>query len=278
MLPEFLTLNAETVEEAVAFLSGPDDVKVIAGGTDLLVRMGRGEEHKNLLDITGIPGLNVVEYGNGTLVLGSAVTHRAVNENAILQKEAPGLCEACGLVGSPQIRNMGTIGGNLANASPAADSLAPLLVHDARVILESMGGCRRVALNDFIVGPYQTSMKNNELLTRIEIKGCEGYREGYRRVAKRAAWAISRLSVAWAIKEENGFYQDVRLAIGSCTPVPFRAKEAEHFLSGKRNEATVVAKAVEIITEEIKRATGMRPSFVYKIPVLEGLLNDVLKG
>jgi CO/xanthine dehydrogenase FAD-binding subunit len=278
MLPEFLTLNAETVEEAVVFLSGQDDVKILAGGTDLLVRMGRGEEYKNLLDITRIPDLGVIEHGSGALVLGGTATHRAVHENAVLQKEAPGLCEACGLVGSPQIRNMGTIGGNLANASPAADSLAPLLVHDARVILESKGGCRRVALNDFIVGPYRTSIKSNELLTRIEIKGCEGYREGYRRVAKRAAWAISRLSVAWAIKEENGFYQDVRLAIGSCTPVPFRPKEVEHFLCGKRNEAAVIVKAVEMVVDEIKRVSGMRPSFAYKIPVLEALLIDILKG
>ena len=278
MLPEFLTLYAETVEEAVGILSGPDEVKVIAGGTDLLVRMGRGEKHERILDITGIPDLGAIGRGNGTLTLGGAVTHRAVHENVLLREEAPGLCEACGLVGSPQIRNMGTIGGNLANASPAADSLAPLLVHDARVMLESKEGGRRVALGDFIVGPYRTSMKNNELLTRIEIRGCPGYREGYRRVAKRSAWAISRLSVAWAIREENGFYQDVRLAIGSSTPMPFRPKDVEAFLSGRKNEAPVVRKAVEMTVDEIKRVSGMRPSFAYKIPVLEALLNDILKG
>jgi len=278
MLPEFLTLNAETVEEAVGILSGPDEVKVIAGGTDLLVRMGRGEKHERILDITGIPDLGVIDRGNGTLTLGGAVTHRAVHENALLREEAPGLCEACGLVGSPQIRNMGTLGGNLANASPAADSLAPLLVHDARVMLESRDGWRRVDLQDFIVGPYRTSMKNNELLTRVEIKGCRGYREGYRRVAKRAAWAISRLSVAWAVREEDGVYQDVRLAIGSCTPMPFRPKQVEAFLSGKKNEGPVVRKAIEMIIDEIKRVSGTRPSFAYKIPVLEALLNDILKG
>ena len=278
MLPKFLTLNAETVDEAVGFLTGPDDVKVLGGGTDLLVRMGRGEEHKRLLDITRIPDLRSVGRENGSLVVGSAVTHRAVHEDAVLRKEAPGLCEACGLVGSPQIRNMGTLGGNLANASPAADSLAPLLVHDAYVVLQSKGGSRKVALEDFILGPYRTDLKKDELLTRIELGGCEGYREGYRRVAKRAGWAISRLSIAWAIKEEDGFYKDVRFAIGSCTPRPFRPREMERFLSGKRTGTGADAEAAEMVVAEIKRTSGMRPSFVYKLPVLEALLNDILKG
>jgi carbon-monoxide dehydrogenase medium subunit len=173
---------------------------------------------------------------------------------------------------------MGTLGGNLVNASPAADSIPPLLIHNAKVMLESAAGLRRVPLEEFIVAPYRTSIRSDELLTRIEIKSCEGYREGYRRVAKRAAWAISRLSVAWAIKEEEGGFTDVHLAIGSCTPMPFRPRGAEQFLRGREKDPRVISEAVDMIISGIRQESGERPSFVYKIPVLKALLNGILKG
>jgi CO/xanthine dehydrogenase FAD-binding subunit len=278
MLPEFLSLRADTTEEAVNLLSDLEDVKVLAGGTDLLVRMRKGEAWKHIVDVTAIPGLDAIEQGNGTLVIGSLATHSAVHGNELIRDEALSLSQACGLVGSPQIRNMGTLGGNLANASPAADSMAPLLIHDARVVLESKGASRRVKLKDYIVAPYRTSMRENEMVARIEIKGFRGYREGYTRVARRAAWAISRLSVAWAVKEEDGFFKDVRLAVGSCTPMPFRPREAERFLAGKAKGEGVIREALTMITGEIRRISGGRPSFGYKMPALEGLLDRALRG
>ncbi len=278
MLPEFSSFRPETREEAVALLSNLEDPKVLAGGTDLLVRMGRGETHAHLIDIGGISDLCSIERGGDSLAIGGAATHRSVHESGIVQSEAFSLSHASGWVGSPQIRNMGTIAGNLVNASPAADTIPPLLVHDARVILESLGGARRVKLDDFIVAPYKTTLRKDELLTRIEIGGCAGYREGYRRVAKRAAWAISRLSVAWAIKEESGVYADVRLAVGSCTPMPFRARDVEGFLAGRENSEDVVREAVSMVISGIRGLSGERPSFVYKLPVLEALLTLVLRG
>ncbi|HEY3276992.1 MAG TPA: FAD binding domain-containing protein [Syntrophorhabdaceae bacterium] len=278
MLPEFSTQRPETKEVALTLLRDLKDVKVLAGGTDLLVRMGRGSVHAHLMDIGALADLDCIEHGNGTLLVGAAATHRKVHEDHLVRTEAKSLSLASGLVGSPQIRNMGTIGGNLVNASPAADSIAPLLVHDAKVVLESEAGSRRVALEEFIVAPYKTSIRDDELLTRIEIKSCEGYREGYRRVAKRAAWAISRLSVAWAIKEEAGRFVEVRLAIGSCTPIPFRPKDAEAYLAGKEKGGQASRVAIDMIVSGIRLASGERPSFVYKIPVLEALLDEILRG
>jgi CO/xanthine dehydrogenase FAD-binding subunit len=152
------------------------------------------------------------------------------------------------------------------------------LIHDAAVVLQSKEGARRVNLGDFILAPYKTAIKPHELLTAIELKGLNGFREGYIRVTKRAAWAISRLSVAWAIREENGLYEEVRVAVGSCTPMPFRQKEIEDSLRGKpKNDETILA-AVEGIIDEIKMISGIRPSFVYKIPVVKGLLDGILRG
>ena len=261
MLPEFLSHRADTKEQAVVLLSALEDVSVLAGGTDLLVRMGRGETHRHIIDIAGIPDLRIIECEDDALCVGSLVSHSAVHVNPLIREGAFSLSEACGLVGSPQIRNMGTIGGNLVNASPAADSLSPLLIHDARIVLESTGKKRTVGLEDFIIDPYRTSIRSDELLTFIEIKGLKGDREGYRRVAKRATWAISRLSVAWAVKEKGGCYEDVRLAIGSCTPMPFRPREVEQFLTGKEKSPRVQEEAVAMIVGGIRRASGDRPSF-----------------
>lgn len=278
MLPEFSSQRPETKEVALTLLRDLKDAKVLAGGTDLLVQMARGRSHAHIVDIGALIDLDCIEHGNGTLIVGAAATHRKVHEDDLVRSEARSLSLACGLIGSPQIRNMGTIGGNLVNASPAADTIPPLLVHDAKAVLESEAGSRRVALEEFIVAPYTTSIRADELLARIEIKGCEGYREGYRRVAKRAAWAISRLSVAWAIKEEAGRFVEVRLAIGSCTPMPFRPREAEAFLTGKEKGTQAVRDAIDMIVSGIRLASGERPSFAYKIPVLEALLDEILRG
>jgi CO/xanthine dehydrogenase FAD-binding subunit len=133
-------------------------------------------------------------------------------------------------------------------------------------------------LENFILAPYKTAITNDELLTSIEIKGLKGYRVGYNRVTKRATWAISRLSMAWAIQEENGLYKDIKLAIGSCTPMPFRPRRVEESLKGMvKNEGTIHF-AIREILEQIKKISGIRPSFVYKMPVLKALLEEILKG
>ena len=278
MLPEFASVIPESKEKALAYLSSLENVKIFAGGTDLLVKMRRGESYSNIIDITKISGLQVISEQGGLIAIGAASTHKAISTHTIIKSQASSLATACGWVGSPAIRNMGTIGGNLVNASPAADSLAPLLIHDAEVVLESKDGMRRMKVEDFILAPYKTAINTRELLTVIEIKGLSGYREGYKRITKRARWAISRLSIAWAIKEEGELFKDVKLAIGSCTPMPFRPNAIEASLQGKAKSVDIIRAAVEGILEEIKRISGIRPSFVYKIPVVRDLLVEILRG
>lgn len=278
MLPDFASAIPESKEQALILLSSLENAKVFAGGTDLLVKMRRGETCNNIVDITSIHDLKGIKEQSSFISIGAASTHYELSTNPVIKAHASSLATACGWVGSPAIRNMGTIGGNLVNASPAADSLAPLLIHDAEVVLESKDGKRRVKVEDFILAPYKTAIDAHELLTRIEIKGFSGYREGYRRVTKRAVWAISRLSIAWAIQEEGGVFKDVRLAIGSCTPMPFRPKAIEGSLQGKAKSDEVIATAVNDILEEIKRISGIRPSFVYKMPVVKDLLDELLRS
>ena len=131
-------------------------------------------------------------------------------------------------------------------------------------------------LERFIAAPYLTTLTGKEMLSVIRIEGLEGYREGYRRVAKRAAWAVSRLGIAWAIKEAEDRFLDVRLGIGSCTPRPFRPRSAEALLNGKRREKGLVEEAVKLCLEEIRQMSGERPSFIYKLPVIRDLLHTIL--
>jgi CO/xanthine dehydrogenase FAD-binding subunit len=278
MLPEFASVIPESKEKALTYLSSLEHVKIFAGGTDLLVKMRRGESCSNIIDITKISDLQVISEQGGLIAIGAASTHKAISTHPIIKSQASSLTIACGWVGSPAIRNMGTIGGNLVNASPAADSLASLLIHDAIAVLESKDGTRRMKIEDFILAPYMTAINARELLTVIEINGLTGYREGYKRVTKRAAWAISRLSIAWAIREEGELFKDVKLAIGSCTPMPFRPRGIEKSLQGKVKSDETIQMAIEGILEEIKRISGVRPSFIYKIPVVKDLLLEILRG
>lgn len=278
MLPDFVSVNPDTKEEVLAYLVSFENARVIAGGTDLLVDMKKGESCRNVVDIMNVEGLKRLS-GNGTeIIIGSTVTHAAISKTTILNDMAQSLSTACGWIGSPQIRNMGTIGGNLVNASPAADSISPLLIHDAVLSIESKKDRREETLEDFIIAPYETSLKPRELLTSVCIKGLPGYREGYRRIAKRAAWAISRLSVAWAIREDDDRFIDIKLAIGSCTPMPFRPRAVEEFLRGRKKDDSTIREAVTIVIEEIRRITGDRPSFVYKLPVVKDLVQKALRG
>ena len=278
MLPDFASVSPKTKEDALACLALLDDARVIAGGTDLLVNMKRGELCSNVVDIMNIEELKRLS-GDGTdIAIGPAITHAAISTTAMFNDLARSFSEACGWIGSPQIRNMGTIGGNLVNASPAADLIPPLLIHDTILKIESQEGKREERLDDFIVAPYETSLGPHELLTVVCIKGLPGYREGYRRIAKRAAWAISRLSVAWAIREDGGRFVDVKLAIGSCTPMPFRPRNVEEFLRGRKKDDHTISEAAAIVVEEIRRIAGDRPSFAYKLPVVKGLVQKALRG
>jgi CO/xanthine dehydrogenase FAD-binding subunit len=278
MLPQFSYVAARNKQEALSSLASLTGAALLAGGTDLLVRMKKGETHRYVIDLGGVAELAGVTEGDGTLRIGGGTTHGRIAIHPTVGRTCASLASACSLVGSPQIRNMGTLGGNLVNASPAADSIAPLLVHDAVVTLESMDGERAETLSRFIAGPYRTTIGSREILTSVKVETLDGYHEGYRRIARRAGWAISRLSLAWAMRDADGIFTDVRIAVGSCTPVPFRPRSAEAFLIGKGRKKPVVEEAVKMVLDEIRRIAGMRPSFAYKLPVVRDLLLSVLGG
>jgi len=270
--------NGKRKEDILKLISQNKNIKIIAGGTDILVKERKEGKTYNFIELSDLNELNIIKEENGKITIGAIVTHAHINKNEIINKKAQSLAIACGMVGSPQIRNMGTIGGNIINASPAADSIPPLLIHDAICVLESIYKKKEIPLVDFIVSPYKTSIESDELLTYIRINSLEGYTEGYEKVAKRSSLAIARMSVAWAIKEKDDIFEDVRISIGSCTPMPFRPEDAENFIKGKKKVDIIIKETVSMILKGIVEKSGMRPSYRYKLPVLEGLLTKILRG
>lgn len=276
MLPRFRCLTPGSKKEALRMLRGEGDTRVLAGGTDLLVDIRKYTCcPQTLVDVGRVRDLSWGFKKEG--LLSPLLTHAFAAESSEIGADFPALALGCSHVGSPQIRNMATIGGNIANACPAADSVPPLLIHDALLTIESLDSERQEALDGFLLAPYRTSLGRDEMITSIRLAKLEGYRFGLKRLSIRAALSISRLSVAWGIKERSGIYEDVRIAVGSCTPVAFRAREAERLLKGKKASEDQAREAVEMILNHVRALTGERPTHAFKLPILRNILAEALK-
>lgn len=263
-------------EELLGLINETDDPVLVCGGTDLVVKMKKTKGSGHILYIGNCEELRGIRIDSNTLRIGAITTHSELATNALVCSLAPSLAIATRQLGSPQIRNSGTLGGNIVNASPAADTLPPLLVHNAEVVLESAKGRRTLPLHAFLKGPYSTDIGKKELLTEVCLEPLPDYKAGFIKVTRRRALAIARLSVAYAVKEEKGVIEDLRLSVGSCTPVPLRLLRVEEFMKGKNKRRDLAQKAAQMAVEEINAVAGSRPSHRYKLPVLMELLKVIL--
>jgi CO/xanthine dehydrogenase FAD-binding subunit len=276
MIPPFEYQSPGTLTEACRLLGewGPRG-KIIAGGTDLVVSLRKGEAQPQILiDITRIPELRRIEEAGGKIRVGAAVTHGEIASSKLIQRYGKVLSDAASWLGSPQIRNLGTIGGNIVNASPAADTLPALMVLEATGRVLSPGMDREVPLSDLLRGPYQSTLNPDELLAQISFpKLSSDFRTGFIRLARRAAMAISRMSVAVVLRMTQGEnrIEEVRISAGAVTPTPHRMSEAESILKGKTPDEGTMKQAAQCISDTMVRWSGVRPSTSYKAPVVEAL-------
>ena len=209
-------LTPRTLEEALRIKADRPDAVPIAGGTDLMVELNFDRARPELvLDLGGLAELTGWSRENGVLRLGARITYTELRRSP-LREQLPALAEAARTVGSPQIQNRGTIGGNLGTASPAGDGLPPLLVGGAEVVLASVRGVREVALTDFLVGPKRTILAADELILAVRVSRSQG-RQTFMKVGPRNAMVIAVVSLALAVDEER---QELRAAFGSAGPVP----------------------------------------------------------
>jgi carbon-monoxide dehydrogenase medium subunit len=254
-LPKFQYLAPQTVEAACSLLSQHrDKAKIIAGGTDLLINMKNREEiPQYLIALKNIPDLDYIEYDAVEgLRIGSLASHKVVSLSPLIQDEFNLLADAAGKVGTPQIRNMGTIGGNLCNAAPSADTASPLLALDATVKLVSPRGERTVPLEQFFTGPLETILELDELLTEIQVPRPPPHTNGvYLKLCARGAVDITTVGVAVVITVgEGNTFADARIALTTAAPTPTRAKRAEIALIGRSIEDGVIKEAAQTASEE----------------------------
>ena len=283
MFPEFEYIIPSDLSEACNFLEDHgSETKIVAGGTDLVLSLRRGGMKPCfLLDIAGLKELCQIEDAGDQVFVGAACTHTQIAESALLKKHGAILSEASGWVGSRQIRNLGTIGGNIANASPAADTVPALMVLNGQLRIVSKESHRQVPLPEIYVGPYQTNIKPRELVAQIIVeKVPQGARHHFFRMARRRAMAIARINGAVLLwrKKDNGPIEEIRISIGSVTPIPCRVTEAENLLIGTIPSEEMIERACRMVERRMLEVSGVRKSTEYKQPVVSALVRRAIEN
>jgi len=245
-----------------------DSCKLLAGGTDLLPAFRRGTAalaFDHLVDMSSVKELNYIRKEEDEIRIGALTRLATIEESEIVKRYIPILAEAVSQMGSLQIRNQGTIGGNLCNASPAADTAPPLLVFGAKALLKSAVGQRAVSLDRFFLGPGKTILEPVEMLAEIQIPIPEA--EGrfcYLKLGRRNAFTLSIVSVAAWAKVENEIFRGIRIALGAVAPVPLRAFQTEKFLIGQKAIAENIAASGESLIREVQPISDVRASADYR--------------
>ena len=241
--------------------------EVIAGGTNLIPQMKeRVKSPDFLIDVCDLQELSQISEENGMISIGAGTTIADIASSEIIKSKSPILASAARQLGNPLIRNRATIGGNIADASPAADTAPPLLALEALLYLESKGGGQRdVPLDKFFTGPNQTVMKENEVITRICFREPASPLHGsYIKLGLRNAMAISVVSVAVMLDVKEGVCRKARIALGSVAPKPVRAYGVEKGLEGKELNRDIIEKSVNAIKKDISPISDIRASAEYR--------------
>jgi len=279
-LPSYDLVSPASLGEALDFLArGEGAWQPFAGGTDLMVLLEAGKlPHKNYLNIWSLPELRGIEVTDAHVTLGALTTYTEVQEHAILKAEFPMLCQAAKETGGIAIQNRGTLGGNIVNASPAADSPPALLAYDAELEFVSRGGSRRIRYDKFHSGYKQMDLKPGELLRGIRLpRANQTLTHYYRKVGTRKAQAISKTCFAAVGRVADDRVVEVRIALGSVAPIPLRCVQTESQLLHKRIDAASLATARAALAAEISPIDDLRSTRNYRLRVSLNLLEDFLQ-
>ena len=266
------------MDDAIAALKDMDNPYLLAGGTDLLIAMKtKAVKPKCLIDMKGIPGIDGIEYDNG-FKLGALTTVRDVEVSALIREKIPALSEAAATLGSIQIRNRATIGGNLCHGSPAADMAVILLAMNCEVAIASEKGEKTIGLDQFFTGPNSTVLGKHEVLSQIIIpKKMEQFKGVYLKHGPRKAMDIGIVNIAIVLDADfnNRLCNQVMIALGAVAPTPIRAKKAEALLKGQELKPDLIYKAAEAASKEAKPITDFRATAGYRQDLVKSL---VVKG
>ncbi len=270
----------ERWDEALALRKRFDkNAVVLAGGTDVMILIKRGIiSPKHIISLSRTPSWGSYEL-NGSVTFNAGTTFRKIEREAALLPAHTALVRAASMVGGVQVRNVATIGGNLCNASPAADSAPPLLAMDAEIVLYGLGGKRTLPIDSFFIGPGSTALNENELLQSITIPEMpKRTATEFLKYGRRSAMEISIASVAARLTMDGkeDICQTARIALGAVAPTPLRVREAEQVLEGQKLTTEILEAAAEIVKRAISPISDVRASAEYRREMCGILVKRVL--
>lgn len=275
--------QAADVEDAVRALVEDPEAVVISGGSDVLIKIREGKlAGCSLVSIHGIKELEGIRMEeDGTIVIGPATTFSHITNNDIIQKHIPMLGDAVDMAGGPQLRNIGTIGGNVCNGVTSADSASSLCCLDAVLVLKGPDSVREVPISQWYTGPGRTVRNHDEVLTAIRIKkeNYQGYGGHYIKYGKRSAMEIATLGCAVSVKltEDKRYIQDLRLGYGVAAPTPIRCHKTEGAVKGMETGEALAQAVGKGALEEVNPRSSWRASREFRLQLVEELGRRAVK-
>ncbi len=266
----------KSLEEALDVLKSNANSVVLAGGTDLTPRLNARSIKPEHIVYIGNLGLSYIKLEDHLVKIGASTTFTSLLASDVIKEKAPVLVEAIQQIGSVAIRNAGTIGGNLANGSPAADSVPALIVLDAKLCLKGASGERVVKVEEFFKGPGETALEPGEILTEISFPPFVG-QAVFLKMGRRKAETLSVVNCAAGAIVRDGTCQQVRVAMGAVAPTVIHAKKAESILEGKKATRELVAGAVDALMAEVKPVDDQRATAWYRMKAARVLATRALE-
>ena len=275
-----LTATSSLAETLNLLANEPGMWKPFAGGTDLMVLLEAGKlSHRNYINIWNLDELRGIETEPQYITVGALTTYTEVQTNAVLREEFPMLCQAASETGGLAIQNRGTLGGNIVNASPAADSPPALLAYEAELELVSTKGSRWVSYQTFHTGYKEMDIRPDELLTRIRLRRSnQTLKHYYRKVGTRKAQAISKVCLAAVALADGKRIDEIRISLGSVAPIPLRCIKTESVLRGQELDQSIIAAAQAELAGEIAPIDDIRSTKNYRLRISQNLLTDFLES
>ena len=272
--------KATTIDDALSQLQANPKTRIIAGGTDILIRLREGKkDFEHLVDIHDVEELKKINIKNdGAIEIGSGATFTQIVESKIIQDHVPLLAVAVDSIGGPQIRNMATIGGNICNGVPSADSASSLFAFNAELIIRGENSKRVVNIANFYLGPGKVDLAQNEILTSFVITpdNYEGYYGHFIKYAMRNAMDIATIGCAALLKMENDTIKNLRLSYGVAGPVPLRCKKTEKMVKGRKVDQKLLNKIKRCVLDDVNPRTSWRASKEFRLHIIKELSERVI--